>query len=55
MINGIDWFDMSVCYEDSDGDLNCISDDEDLECAQAYTRMKAKTRIKLAILERSTV
>ena len=26
----IDWYESSLCYEDSDGDLNIISDDEDL-------------------------
>jgi len=32
----IDWFEMSVCYEDSENDLNVISDDEDLETAKVY-------------------
>jgi hypothetical protein len=46
---------MTVCYEDSDGDLNCISDDEDLECGKTYTQMQAKSRMKLTILERTTI
>lgn len=29
----IDWYESSVCYEDSDGDLNVISDDDDLQTA----------------------
>lgn len=26
----IDWYESNLCYEDSDGDLNTVSDDEDL-------------------------
>lgn len=36
----IDWYEMNLCYEDSDGDLNVISDDEDLHDAEIYAKMK---------------
>lgn len=32
----IDWLDSIVVYEDSENDLNVISDDEDLQTAKAY-------------------
>jgi hypothetical protein len=32
----IDWLDSVVVYEDSENDLNVISDDEDLQTAKAY-------------------
>ena len=32
----VDWYESNVCYEDSEGDLNAISDDEDLQNAHQY-------------------
>lgn len=37
----IDWGSVTLFYEDSEGDLNVISEEEDLADAQTYALMKA--------------
>ena len=37
----IDWDSVTLFYEDSEGDLNVISEEEDLADAQTYALMKA--------------
>lgn len=37
----IDWHESIVCYEDSENDLNVISDDEDLQAAKCYSESKS--------------
>lgn len=49
----IDWYEMNLCFEDSDGDLNVISDDEDLKDAEMYAKMKAFRLLKCSIVDKS--
>lgn len=51
----IDWYEMNLCYEDSDGDLNVISDDEDLSSAEMYAQMKSKRLLKCNLLDKSVL
>jgi hypothetical protein len=44
---------MNLCFEDSDGDLNVISDDEDLKDAEMYAKMKAFRLLKCSIVDKS--
>lgn len=39
-------------YEDSDGDFNVISEDDDLADAKSYAEMKASRKLKCSILSR---
>jgi hypothetical protein len=38
--SSIVWHESIVCYEDSENDLNVISDDEDLQTAKLYSQSK---------------
>ena len=48
----IDFADNQFCYEDSDGDLNVISDDEDLKTAKTYAQMKQDMKFRTSLVNR---
>lgn len=51
----VDWQESVVCYEDSENDLNVISDDEDLETAKFYSQSKSNKYLKCSIIDRVTL
>jgi hypothetical protein len=48
----IDFADNQFCYEDSDGDLNAISDDEDLKTAKTYAQMKQDRTFRTSLVNK---
>lgn len=48
---GIDWDNVYFVYEDSEGDLNVVDEDEDLSDAKLYADQKQKT-LKCSIVPR---
>jgi hypothetical protein len=49
----IDWTQVTCFYEDSEGDMNVISEDEDITDAHMYYQSKELKSLKCAIVERS--
>ena len=47
----IDWSKVNMFYEDSEGDLNVISEEEDLTDAHTYAKMKLPKPLKLSIID----
>lgn len=50
----IDWTEVTCFYEDSEGDFNVISEDEDIAAAEKYSRVKDMKAFKMTILPTST-
>lgn len=48
----IDWAQTTFFYEDSEGDFNVISEEEDLADAHTYSLMKAPQMLKCSVLDR---
>jgi hypothetical protein len=48
----INWTAVTCFYEDSEGDMNVISEDEDLVDAQRYYESKRLKRLELSILDK---
>lgn len=48
----IDWEQVHVFYEDSEGDLNVVSEEEDLSDAHTYALMKAPALLNLSIVSK---
>lgn len=48
----IDWHTTSLFYEDSEGDLNVISEEEDLADAHTYALMKAPNMLRCSIVDK---
>ena len=49
----IDWTKVTCFYEDSEGDMNVISEDEDLNDAQKYFKSKRRKQLEISILEKT--
>jgi hypothetical protein len=49
----INWTQVTCFYEDSEGDMNVISEDEDLNDAYKYYQTKRFKRLELSILDRT--
>ena len=49
----INWTKVTCFYEDSEGDLNVISEDEDLNDAHKYSASKGLSQLELSILDRN--
>jgi hypothetical protein len=50
----IDWANVTLFFEDSEGDLNVISEEEDLIDAAKYARAKLQHCLKCSIVDRET-
>ena len=48
----IDFEQHVIFYEDSEGDLNVISEDEDLVDASRYATQKKKKKLKCSVIEK---
>jgi hypothetical protein len=49
----IDWTQIACFYEDSEGDMNVISEDEDLVDAFQYFKSKQLKTLELSIVDKS--
>ena len=50
----IDWVNAVMFYEDSEGDLNVISDEQDIKVAQTYSFAKNLGYLKCSVVPRET-
>ena len=50
----IDWQNVTLFYEDSEGDLNVISEEEDLKDARKYAIEKSRAYLNCNIVEKAT-
>ena len=50
----IDWVNAVMFYEDSEGDLNVISDEQDMKVAQTYSHTKNLGYLKCSVVPRET-
>ena len=50
----IDWQNVTLFYEDSEGDLNVISEEEDLNDAKKYAVEKSQPYLKCNIVDKAT-
>ena len=50
----IDWQNVTLFYEDSEGDLNVISEEEDLNDAKKYALEKSQTYLNCNIVDKAT-
>ena len=50
----IDWQNVTLFYEDSEGDLNVISEEEDLSDAKKYANEKSKAYLNCNIVDKTT-
>ena len=48
----IDWHDLVLFYEDSEGDLNVISEDQDVKTAECYSKQKNLSYLKCSLVNR---
>jgi hypothetical protein len=48
----IDWYQVHLFYEDSEGDFNVISEEEDLSDAHTYSLMKAPNMLNTSIVSK---
>jgi hypothetical protein len=49
----IEWPTVTCFYEDSEGDMNVVSEDEDLKDAYKYLQSKRLDHLELSILDRN--
>jgi hypothetical protein len=50
----IDWKNVTLFYEDSEGDFNVISEEEDLSDAKKYAMEKSHAYLNCNIVDRKT-
>ena len=50
----VDWRNVTLFYEDSEGDFNVISEEEDLLDAKKYVKEKSCKYLKCSIVDRDT-
>lgn len=50
----IDWQNVTLFYEDSEGDLNVISEEEDLNDAKKYAVEKSQPYLNCNIVDKAT-
>lgn len=50
----INWENVTFFYEDSEGDLNVISEDCDITTARLYRDQKSRSYLKCSLLDRQT-
>lgn len=50
----IDWQNVTLFYEDSEGDFNVISEEEDIHDAKKYANEKSQTYLNCNIVDKTT-